>query len=431
MVHWKEYIQTARKRLKVLSVHRMSSIFLLVVSVGLFLTVLFVALPSARIKVWPRVSLVSHTANILLISSGATLNPESADALSLDRKHKLPLLPIKTNVNRSLTFDEISKKFMGENAEVEMTIVNESDEPYELRGGTRLVNQAGMIFKTLDPVKVPSKSIVEPGVSKVRARATPEDLYGQITGDRGNVPAGLKWEIPGLPLEERKVIYARNSEPAIGGITLYGNQLQEKDLELAKKQLEQELLRTAKVRTEDEVEILRSTGKYFTVLQYDVLTAVSFSGFVMPLDLIGQPVKSIPVEGGLSYAVLAYDKNGLLDILMPGILSHVDDGQELMEKSIMKEGISVHVIEYDDYHQWVKITAELTGKQRAILSPVSPTGRAFGERAREMIQGKSVSEAERIVQNFPEVDRVEVKVWPPWRRGLPSLVSNIVLLPQE
>ena len=179
------------------------------------------------------------------------------------------------------------------------------------------------------------------------------------------------------------------------------------------------------------MEILRSTGKHFTVLQYDVLTAISFSGFVMPVDLIDQPVQSIPVEGELSYSVLAYDKNGLLDILLPGILSHVDDGQELMEKSIMREGISVHVIEYDDYLQWVKITAELTGKQRAVLSPVSPTGRAFGERAREMIQGKTVQEAERIVQNFPEVDRVEVKVWPPWRRGLPSLVSNIVLLPQD
>ena len=78
----------------------------------------------------------------------------------------------------------------------------------------------------------------------------------------------------------------------------------------------------------------------------------------------------------------------------------------------------------------MKVTAELTGKQRSVLSPGSATGRIFGEKLREAIRGKTVEEARRIIQNFPEVDHVEVSMWPPWQPSLPSLTSNILLLPQ-
>jgi hypothetical protein len=421
---WQEWLSFGVSRLKILSVHRVSVTLLCIASGLLFLTVLFVALPSARIRIWPRLSLVSHTANVMLVSSGAVLE--------LKPKNELPLIAIQSDIHRALTFNEISKKFMGENAEVEMTIINEADEPYSFRAKTRLANQAGMVFRTLESVTIPAATLIEPGVVRVQARAMSHDLYDQIVGERGNVPAGLKWEILGIPLEERILVYARNTEAAVGGKTAYGTELRERDLELAKKQLEQELLREAKVRTEERVEELQEeTGEHHVVLQYDVLTAQAFSGFVLPTDLIGESPSSIPVEGAFSYRVLSYSKDALLQILLPGLLQHVEDGQELIETSVMMEGISVHVIEYDDDLAWVKITAELTGKQRAILSVVSATGRAFGERVRDAIRGKSVQEAERIIQNFPEVDRVEVKVWPPWRRGLPSLVSNIVLLPQE
>ena len=120
-----------------------------------------------------------------------------------------------------------------------------------------------------------------------------------------------------------------------------------------------------------------------------------------------------------------------MNILLPGLRDHIEEGQELIEKNITIEGLAVHVIEYDDDLQWVKITAELTGKQRAVISATSIAGREFGERMREMIKGKTVREAERIIQNFPEVESVKVSMWPPWRKTLPSLVGNISMQPQK
>src|SRR3989344_5094619 len=421
---WQEAVFNYLPRLRAISVHRMSVATFLCLSIVLFGTVLFIAIPSARIRIWPALSLVSHTANVVLVASGSTLES--------DPKYMLPLLTIRTSVHQSFQFTEISKKFLGENAETMMTMINESEESYFLRAGTRLVNQAGMIFKTDAPVEIPPATAVESGVIQVRARAAPEDLYGQIIGDRGNVPAGIKWEIPGLSLEERKLIYARNNDAAVGGITKYGQELQEKDLELAEKQLKQELITLAKERANEEISLRSEEGAHtYVVLQYDVLTGMSFSGFVMPTHLIGQEVTSIPVEGSLTYTILAYSKDDLLTLLLPRLIDHVEDGRELITGSAVIDGISVHVIEYDDALQWVKITAELTGKQRSVLSPISSSGRIFTERVREMIRGKATGDAERIIQNFPEVDRVEISVWPTWRKSIPSLVSNIVILPQD
>jgi hypothetical protein len=427
---WREWVSVGYRRLQALSGHKVSVWFFLAVSVTLFFSVLFVALPSARIRIWPRLSLVSHTANIRLTASGASMIDASGSVLR--SRHSLPLISIRSNLHHTLSFTEISKKFLGENAEVEMSFINESDEQYSLRAGTRLANQAGMVFRTLEPVDIPALSALGPGVKNAPARADPKDLYDQILGERGNVPAGIKWEILGLPPQERQLVYARNNEEAKGGVTLYGTELAESDLELAEKQLQQELLQAAKRSTEETVGRMRSaTGEEHVILQYDVLTAMSFTGVSLPQDLIGTEVSSAPVEGHIAYAVLAYNKDALLQLLLPGLLEHVEAGQELIPGTTVKDGISVHVIEYDDTLQWVKITAELTGKQRAVLRASTVPGREFGERIRDAIRGKTVAEAERIIQNFPEVERVEVSLWPPWRRFLPSLSSNIALEPQE
>jgi len=420
---WQAWTRYVLSRLHILSSHRLSVWIFLGLSLLLFSTILFVALPSARIRIWPKVTIVNHTANVLLTVSGASI--------AQDRQYMLPLLPIRTDPELTITFDQISKNFLGENAVVTMTLINESEEPYTFRTGTRLVNQAGMIFRTRDSVTIPAASLAGPGSVTVVARATPEDLYGQIVGERGNVPSGLKWEIPGLPVDERTLVYARNLEPATGGTTKYGTLLQQSDLDLARKQLEQELLRSAKAQAEEEVELLKArTGEYYVVLQYDVLTGISFSGATLPRELVGKSITSFPIGGELRYTVLTYSKDALLDLLLPGLMNHIEEGHELVEGSVMREGIAVNVVEYDDNLHWVKITAELTGKQRAALSTATSAGRIFADKVRDAIRGKTIQEAERIIQNFPEVDRVEVSVWPPWQWSLPSLGSNIFLLPQ-
>jgi len=163
----------------------------------------------------------------------------------------MPLVPIKVQIARQLVFDQISKEFIGTSSKMQLTIMNKAKEAYSFKKTTRVSNQAGMIFRLQESV------VIEPGSEvTVTAKADDTDLYGQIIGDRGNVPAGLRWDIPGLPEDERKLVYAENRKPATGGTTAYRTVLSKDDIEIAKKRLEKELLADAKQQVQRSVEVL-------------------------------------------------------------------------------------------------------------------------------------------------------------------------------
>src|SRR3989338_4765824 len=200
---WRQELRSRLQSMGLLSLPKIRIWILIAVSAGLFLFVFFRLLPSAEIRIWPRQDNVNQTAII----------------------------------EKSITFDQISKEFIGKSAEALITIINKSNERYSLRTGTRLMNQAGMIFKTLEPINISAGDELT-----IRTRAENLDIYGEIIGARANVPAGIKWEFPGLAPEERTLIYGENRADVKGGTTSYRTVLSQADVDLAKKKLEHELL---------------------------------------------------------------------------------------------------------------------------------------------------------------------------------------------
>ncbi|MEK7218128.1 MAG: hypothetical protein AAB728_01540, partial [Patescibacteria group bacterium] len=229
---WRQQWRTRLQSAGLLTLPRVRILILIGLSGTLFLFVVFRLLPSAEVRVWPRGDMATQTINILLVQTGATALPSHI--------RTLPLYPIVVTVRQPLVFSQISKQFTGTNADAPMTIVNTTADPVPLRKGTRLRNQAGMVFKTLKSVTVPPN-----GTMTVLSTADTLDAYGEIVGERGNVPANLKWELPGLNEEERKHIYAENRIAAKGGSTSYRTVLQREDIDTAHKRLERELLAQA------------------------------------------------------------------------------------------------------------------------------------------------------------------------------------------
>jgi hypothetical protein len=338
----------------------------------------------------------------------------------------MPLKPISFTVNRTITFDHISKEFNGENAVVTMTIINTSDEPYSFRTGSRLVNEAGVVFKIEEPV------FLEPrGRADVIAEADPLDIYGQIVGERGNVPAGRKWTFAGLPPEERSIVYAENITSASGGLTSYRTVLSKDDLTIAQKQLENELLLQAKQMVDEERLLWNAQhpDAQLEMLYYDELTKVRYRDFVLPTQFIGQPVASVPIEGTLDYTAYGYDTKAVLDLLTAELTAHVREGKRLLASSLGLERLVAHVIDYAENLSWIKLTVDLSGTEQYILDALTPTAVQFGKKVREKVAGLSLDEAQRIIKNFPEVDSVEISVWPPWNQKLPSIPSHIYITP--
>ena len=414
---WRQQLRSHLQSIGLLSLPRLRIWLLVIVSVILFLSVVFRLLPSATVTVVPREETVSQTANIFLVHSGAIVDIPP-------RVRKVALQPVHIVIPKTITFDQISKEFIGTNARVTMTVINKSDEPYKIRAGSRLTNQAGMIFRLQESVEL------DPGGEvSVLCIADDIDLYGEIIGERGNVPAGLKWDFPGLEPLERILVYAENRSEATGGKTLYRTVLKEGDLKAGERQLQEELLSEANSLIDEEIALhnAKHTNEVLTRLYYDELTKSAFSGFILPTQFLGERVASVPIEGSLLFTAYAYDAQYILTLLKGELAHHVEEGSRLLSDSVRLERLVTHVIDYADDLSWIKLTVDLSGTQQAVLDPLTPEGARFAREVRERVLGESIADAESIVKNLPEVHSARVSVWPPWNELLPTIPYHITV----
>ena len=417
---WRQQLKSRLQRMGLLTVPKFRIFSLVALSVALFYVVVFKLLPSADIYVRPRHESINQTINIFLTQTGATLDPTS-------HVRTMPLVPIIVKLHHTMTFNHISKQFIGTSAHTEFTIINASKQLYSLRKGTRFTNQAGMVFHILDPVNVqPTAKLV------VRAQAADEDLYGQIIGDRGNVPAGLRWDIPGLAPEERVKIYAQNEKAAVGGTTAYKTVLQKGDLDIAQALFKKELLANAKQAVDTEVSRRNQeeSKKHLKLMESDKMTKSEYANIAVPADQIGKSVDAINVTGDITYTAYAYDSVAILALLKAELQAHTREGRILLEEHLGLADLVVMPIQWDDGFAWIKITVDLTGTQEYILDPLSPDGALFAKRLREGVTGKSRVEALRIIKNMPEVENASVTQWPFWNHILPGIPSHISIIPE-
>ncbi len=417
---WRQQLKSQLQRMGLVTMPRLRIYSLVGLSALLFFFVVFRLLPSAVFIVKPRQETVTQTVNVFLVQSGAQL-PTS-------RVRMLPLQSIEVRDERSLTFDQISKEFVGAAAIVDLEISNRLQERISLKKGTRFQNQAGMVFRTLGPVIIPAG-----GKTTMRAKADAKDAYDQIIGQRGNVPAGITWEVPGLPQTERALVTAVNPRAASGGTTAYRTVLSKQDLEIAQKRLEQELLANAKRLVDEETDLLNAEDpdRGLKLLRYGELTTLTYTGFVIPTQFVGQEMTSIPVEGGIIYVASAYDARSILDFLRTELVSHVREGKRLLTSQLSDESLLVHVIDYADDLSWIKLTVDLSATEEYVLDPLTPDGALFAKRVRDAVAGLTVDEALRIVRNMPEIETARVSSWPPWGRKLPQIPAHISIAPEQ
>lgn len=417
---WRQHIARKLQRMGFLSMPTVRIFSLVAISIVCFLFVLFSLLPSTDIIITPRRSAVSHTANILLVRSGAVLG-------SGTHIRTLPLIPVSVTAQQSMVFDHVSKQFIGRPSILTFRITNTSDHLAQFRQGTRVSNQAGMVFRIDRPVAVPASGSV-----LVTGKADPSDLYGQIIGERGNVPPHLQWQMPGLAPADQELFSIVNSTSGTGGTTLYRSILTRDDIDLASRILKQDLTdRAQQLVLLERDRLAARTGRRSIELfsdqrRYEDLIPTVFSGVLLPVDRVGQEVTAVPISGTIRYTVFGYDPEEIFQLLHGELASHVRQGRRLLPgKTTLGKPI---VIEYAPDVSWVKITVDLTGAEEYVLDPLSVRGALFGKRVRDQILLKTVDESRRIITNMPEVEHVTIKQFPPWRSIMPGIPSHISIV---
>ncbi len=412
--HWRQKWRSRLQGMGLLSLPKVRILVLLSLSVFLFLFVVFRLLPSATVRISPRGNMLQETMNFILVSSGSLERPPS-------HVQTMPLIPLIVTVHGAYSSNQVGKQFIGTNAQVPMTIINKTPDVVSLKKGTRLRNQAGMVFRIQNGVVVPGS-----GSTSVLAQAETVDVYDEIIGDRGNVPAGVRWDFPALSEVDRVTLYAENRVPATGGTTAYRSVLQKTDIDNAQRRLEQELTAQAIGQIQKIVDTKNATGTgQLRLFTNDQLVKSTLTGFFLPTNLIGQPVTSVTVQGALTYKMFMYDAKPILDVLGMDLRSHIAENERLIEGSVDLKNLDVSVFDYADDLSWIKITAELSATQEFVFDPLTLAGARYDESIREKITGISRTDALRIIKNLPEVEKVSIGLWPPWNSKLPSIPSNI------
>ncbi len=418
---WQKTLKNKLQTSGLLTVPRARVLTLSIICIIVFLFVFFRLLPGATIMVWPTEESVTHTVNVFLLgdtSTGVTVNeiPEKAATQTM--------IPITVSTSLTYTYTDISQTFAGSSSLVTMTIVNESASPMSLRKDTRMVNQAGMVFLLQEPVVIPAED-----ERNVVTLASDKDEFGEIIGERGNVPAGLKWNIPGLPESLQPLIYGENRVASTGGTTAFIPVVTAFDLQQAQKALEARLLREANLLLEDKyLDVQDELGIDLEVMnrsRHDALRDLTYSDLDIKESFIGQQMKSFPVSATITLTRFGFDKANVLQKLRNEIITREEKYHNVINESLTIDNMEYHVIRYHDDLRWIKVTATLHAVERMDLGPYSETGKEFRERMRLAIKGKPIDEALRIIRNFQEVNHATISVWPPWHDLLPTVAANI------
>lgn len=402
---------------------------LILVSIFLFLTIAYIALPGATIYLTPKASVLDPSFNITFLD--AAQHPENqydttSNAVVLPSYTVSPP-PFKKTFKRPAT----GKLFQGQNATGILSIKNTSGNPWDLAERTRFQTNDGIIFRIEKAVRVPAGSSGNPGTLDVTVEADPLDVHGQIVGARGNIPPSQLF-LPGLRTEEsRKKLYAENRSSFSGGVTESVKTITEEDIKAAKDIVERDIAKDATADLEkylDQQNVIQKTN--LSLLKDRNLITVSPPIINVPEDMAGKPLEEFEVNAQYTLRGVAYDRGQLIEILTEKMKTRVDPDKRLIK--IDAQDLSYRFLDTDAIAGRIRLTATMRAIQMYELDPDKENGHRFLKKITDHILGMKVSDAVGYLQQqTDEIARVEIKTWPLWAPTIPNIADNIKFVVEE
>lgn len=396
----------------VLSPGRKRWIFgLLIASVVVFFTIAYVALPGATIAIEPASNVVNKAVNVVLEK-----NPSDP--------HSLKVYPVETAVEYTLSHSATGLiTDNSKNASGNLTIINTSGVERPLVTQTRFQTEDGIVFRLQEEVVVPAGTVDNPGTLVAYVLADPLDANGVAVGERGNMPAS-RFFLPGLREDSRDTLYAESYDAMTGGSSDSRTEVSENDLVAAELELEKTLKEKALAALRKEVlSEIGVQGVDLKLLEDSQAITYGSPLIDLPYELLGQEMETFEVTGNMTISGVAYDREGLYSILKSETISTKTPGKQLI--SVDEDSMALKVLEADNLSLTYKITAQIQGIEEYEIDPELEGGSKLAEKIKEHVAGKSVEEAEAYIQNLPEVNSVEISLWPVWSPRIPTLSENI------
>lgn len=385
-------------------------------SILILFIISYIALPNATLILKPNSVPIEQAVNVTLADTDA-----NQDLLRLRPSRVMPSYIIDPGqFEIKTTFNSTGSGQDGQSARGIITITNNTNREWPLINRTRFQTDEGLVFRIQSYIAVKPNSTQD-----VQIVADDSDAEGQIIGDRGNIPTGTTFFIPGLIDQvDKEQLFATAKEDFTGGVTSQERVVTPEDIEAAKQFARKELANQVPDLLQAELE-KRNTenNQNLTLLNDSKAIQVGEIDVTVDESLVGQVIPSFEVSARVRAIAIAFDEDQLIDLLKDQIILRKSPDKSLTK--IDEEGVTYRVIRIDDNNKIIEITATISGIEQYELSLDKQSGVRLAKKITDHVAGMQVEEAERYLQNLPEIESAEIKTWPFWAPTIPSLAENI------
>lgn len=409
-----------KSRLVLVAPNKQALIGLSIFSVLILLVIFYIALPGATLYLTPAASILEKSVNVTL----ADYDTNRAEIES-STSHMIPSKKLNIRVERAIQYQTTGKKLSSNavNASGKLTIINNSDKPWPLVEKTRFQTNDGLVYRIAASVTVPAATTAGAGKLEAYVTADAVDAFGQIIGERGNIGAA-KFFLPGLGESNRALLRAESTVPMTGGVTSFTSEVKEEDIAASKTRLSETLLKA--VEEELKAELVKQNETQKT--DYILLTgqnAIEVGKVVMNpiLAQAGQEIPQFEISGYITASAYAYSKSEMNALLTQELTLKKSPQKKLVK--INEDSISYGIFEKDTLRNKIKLTANIKGIEEFDLDPAKENGARLITKIKEHILGKNIEDAKNYIQNLPEINKVEIEMWPAWSPTIPTVADNI------
>lgn len=409
-------------RLVFITPNKQALFTLVLVSILLFLSIAYIALPGATITITPRESILESTFNVTFL--------DYAKNKSEFEGNRTPNLiipsytvdpPPFTTTYQHIPTGKISK---GNRASGIITVFNTTDHPWDLAPKTRFQTNDGLIFRTPQAVRVPQGTPQNPGTTQVQVFADDLDIRNQVIGSRGNIDP-TKFFLPGLQEDSRSKLYAESKTPFAGGVTQVIKIVTEEDVTAATETIKKKIANEAMEKLKNFLEQENLTkGTHLSLITDKNILKIGEPKITVPANIVGQQVDQFEISASYTLTSISYDKQVLVQLLRDRLIHRVDPDKKLVK--ISDSDLGYRFLEKDDPSGRVKLTITMRAIQVFDLDTESENGKRFVKKITDHILGLRIDAAKDFLrQQTDEIAQVEVKTWPVWAPTIPNIADNI------
>ncbi|MFA6917432.1 MAG: hypothetical protein WC285_01165 [Candidatus Gracilibacteria bacterium] len=411
-----------KPRFVIVAPNRHALIALVVLSVFVLLTIIYIALPGVTIYLTPAASVLEKSVNITL----ADYQKNKAE-LDTHPSHMIASYPVDITVTKTLNSLTTGKKFSerGANASGKITIINTTNQEWPLIAKTRFQTSEGIVFRITNGVTVPPATAQGTGKIEIFVMADPTDAYGAIVGDRGNIPPS-RFSLPGLRDDSRSKVYAESKANMTGGITDFVSYISKEDLDSAQARAKEEVIKNSieelRKAVTEKTKLVEGATVY-NLLEGDGAVKVGDVKLTVPPGLEGKELKQFDITAEVHVSGVYYERDAMVEILKSELLLKKSPQKDLLR--INDDSTNYRIFEWDENRGKIKLTANIKGIEQFSIDPDKENGQRLLQKIRDHIAGKDIEEAKLYMQNLPEINKVSIESWPVWSPTIPKLSDNI------